>query len=47
MSDDLKQELNAELSRLIREYDERGLDPDDIGEAMLWHSELATVRSEP
>lgn len=46
MSDELKQELNTELSRLIREYDQQGMDPEDIGDALLWHSELAVVRSD-
>lgn len=42
--DDLQQELNAELSQLIREYEQRGLDPDEIGEALSWHSTLAASR---
>jgi len=41
----LKQQLDAELSRLVREYEERGLSPDQIGDSLDWHSELAQSRS--
>lgn len=47
MTDELKQELDAELSRLVREYDDRGLEPNEIGDSLHWHSQLASVRSEP
>ena len=40
-----KQELNTELSRLIREYKERGLSPSEISDALIWHSELANSQS--
>lgn len=43
---DLKQQLDAELSRLVREYEDRGLDPDEIGDSLDWHSELAITRSQ-
>lgn len=43
---DLKQQLDAELSRLVREYEERGLAPDEIGDSLDWHSELALSRSQ-
>lgn len=42
---DLKQQLDADLSRLIREYEDRGLSPDTIGDSLDWHSELARSRS--
>lgn len=45
MATDAKQDLDAELSRLIREYEDRGLDPAEIGDSLLWHSELARSRS--
>lgn len=42
---DLKQKLDAELSRLVREYQERGLSADEIGDSLDWHSELAQSRA--
>lgn len=47
MSTDLKNELNSQLSTLIREYQESGLEPEEISESLLWHSELARTRIEP
>ena len=44
-NDELEQELNAELSRLMREYEDRGLDMDSIYEALSWHSTLAESRT--
>lgn len=44
MSSDLKQELDRDLSELIREYEKRGLASDDISDSMFWHSELARSR---
>jgi len=41
----LKQQLDTELSRLIREYEDRGLSADEIGDSLDWHSELAQSRS--
>lgn len=43
---DLKQQLDAELSQLVREYEDRGLSPDEIGDSLDWHSELALTRSQ-
>jgi hypothetical protein len=42
---DLKQQLDAELSQLVREYEERGLSPDEIGDSLAWHMDLAHSRS--
>jgi uncharacterized protein Smg (DUF494 family) len=47
MSNELQHELDAELSQLIREYEDRGLPAADIRDALLWHSELASTRVEP
>lgn len=49
MSDELKQELDAHLSELIRQYEDRGLSPNEIGDSLRWHGELAESReqSEP
>lgn len=44
MSSDLKQELDRDLSELIREYEKRGLASADISDSMIWHSELARSR---
>ena len=41
----LKQQLDAELSQLLREYEDRGLSPDKIGDSLEWHYELAQSRS--
>lgn len=46
MTNDLKQQLDAELSRLIREYDDRGLSSEEIEDSLQWHSELASARSQ-
>lgn len=40
----LKQQLDNELSQLIREYEERGLSADEIGDSLSWHLELAESR---
>lgn len=42
----LKQELDEELSQLIREYEDRGLTSDDIADSLEWHVELAESRSQ-
>lgn len=43
---DLKQQLDAELSQLVREYESRGLSPDEIGDSLAWHYELAQSRTQ-
>lgn len=42
----MKQELDAELSQLVRQYEERGLDPASIGDSLQWHATLATSRAD-
>lgn len=44
--DDMKQELDARLSELIHEFEERGLSHDDISDSLFWHYELEESRSE-
>lgn len=45
MSNDLKQELDQQLSVLVREYQSRGLSTDEICDSLSWHEELAQVRN--
>lgn len=41
---DLKQQLDAELSQIVRQYEDQGLSPDEIGDSLAWHLELAESR---
>lgn len=45
MSTELKQELDEQLSLLVREYEDRGLSSDDIADSLEWHADLAESRS--
>lgn len=42
---ELKDELNTELSRLIREYKSEGMSSEDIRDSLDWHADLALARS--
>lgn len=42
--DELKQELDEELSQLVHRYHSRGLPSDEIVDSMVWHGELAVTR---
>lgn len=41
---DLQQEFDEELSRLLREYQDRGLSFEEMIESLDWHYDLALVR---
>lgn len=41
----LQQELDEKLSALVREYEEKGLSPEQISESLSWHEDLAESRS--
>lgn len=45
MSTELKQELDEQLSLLVRKYEDRGMSSDDIADSLEWHAELADSRS--
>lgn len=44
--DELKQDLDEDLSQVVHEYQERGLSPSHILDSMLWHAEVTASRSE-
>lgn len=44
-SDELKRDLNEDLSQLVRQYDSKGLAPSEIVDSILWHAEVAASRS--
>jgi len=42
----VKNDLNEELSTLIREYEARGLSADEISDSLSWHADLAESRND-
>lgn len=44
--DDLKQDLDEDLSQLVHDYQARGLSPGDIVDSLVWHGEVAMARSD-
>lgn len=45
MANKQKQEFDAALSRLIRQYTDDGLSHDDICDSLSWHLDLAASRT--
>lgn len=45
--EELKHELNEELSQLVRSYEDDGLPPTEISDSLSLYSELAETRRNP
>jgi hypothetical protein len=41
---DMKQELDAELSQLVQQYEQQGMSPASIQDSLEWHVELVRSR---
>lgn len=42
----LKQDLDEDLSQLVQNYEHQGLSANEIVDSMIWHAEVAVSRSQ-